>query len=194
MSRQKGKVVPLFNRSETSQQALDRLFSEHGAALRSFLRVRMGAEDDLEDVVQEVFIRLAKIAGLAQRLPADGDNNRSFIFAIANNLVVDLERHKQVRHKYAERQQAQAREEDERFDITPESIALASEELERIKQVIMELEPNWRDAFILNRFQYKSYREIAAEMNVTIKQVENYMKNALLRLRRAAVDLSGAEP
>ncbi len=189
----KGKIVPLFDQDETRQQALDRLFNEHGDALRRFLRVRMGRDSDLEDIVQEVFIRLARLDDLSRRMPAGSASNRSFIFAVANNLTVDLERHRRVRYQYQEQQQAKINEEDEQFDITPESIALASEELQQIKEVIINLDPNWRDAFILNRFQYKSYREIAAEMGVTVKQVENYMKNALLRLREAALDMKGEE-
>ena len=190
MSRQVSKVVNLRGRpQETRRQVLERLFREHGSALRAFLTVRMGGSADLEDVVQEVFVRLSRMDNLQERLPAGNDSNRSFIFAVANNLVLDLERSRQVRRRYVEAEQVHAGEDDAVYDATPESVALAGQELEQIKELIMNLKPAWRTAFVLSRFRHKSYREVAAEMGVSVKQVEWFMKCALARLQKAAADI-----
>ncbi len=95
---------------ETREQVLERLFNEHESHLRAFLKARMGSSDDLEDILQDVFIRVAKMENLQERLPVSGDSNRSFLFAVANNLVVDMERQRQVRRKYIQQHKAQVDE------------------------------------------------------------------------------------
>ena len=186
--------MELYDRQcETREQALERLFGEHHTALRAFLRMRFGVRDEMEDIVQEVFIRLARLDNLPQRMPAGDRSNRSYIFAVANNLIVDMERSKARQRNYLEKFQAHGREEDEVLDDTPESITLAVEELEQFKKVILGLKPTWREAFILNRFKHKSYSETAIEMGVTVKQVERFIKNALVRVRKAAIEITGED-
>ncbi|WIO73981.1 RNA polymerase sigma factor [Porticoccaceae bacterium LTM1] len=179
-------------RQETREQVLERLFREHASDVRAFLRMRMGADDELEDVLQEVFIRVANMDNLREKLAPGREDNRSYLFTVANNLTVDLERYKSVRRNYAERlaleQHGKANE------ATPEIIALNKQELARVKDVIMELKPNWRQAFVLSRFKYLSYPQIASEMGVSVKQVEKYMKQALMRIRDVAGSPSGAKP
>lgn len=180
-------------RPESQEQVLERLFSEHGGALRGFLRMRLGVGEELDDVVQEVFTRLARLDNLADRLPIGGNSNRSFIFAVANNLIVDMERRKVHQRRYTESQQSQKREEDDHCLASPESIALAHDEIARLKRVILTLKPTWRDAFILTRIKCLSYREAAQRMNVTVKQVERFLKSALIQIRKAAIGATGEE-
>ncbi|MDM3869750.1 RNA polymerase sigma factor [Porticoccus sp. W117] len=187
-------IVDFANRrAESQEQVLDRLFREHGGALRGFLRARLGVGEDLEDVVQEVFIRLARLDDLASRLPINGSSNRSFIYTVANNLVVDMERRKAHQRRYAETQKSQKQDEDSHCLATPESIALAHDELEQLKRVILGLKPTWRDAFILTRIQSLSYKEAAQRMNVTVKQVERFLKSALIQVRKASIGVSDGE-
>ena len=193
MPETKSNVVDLpGRRQETREQVLERLFKEHRAALCAFLRVRMDRDAEMDDVVQEVFIRLARMKDLPERLSQGRESNRSFIIAIANNLVLDLEKSRRVRHRYADKVQAQAHDDDRVQSGTPETIAAARQELKRLRDVIMNLNPNWRKAFILNRFKHMSYREISVEMGVSVKQIDKFMKNALIQIRRAVSETKGA--
>lgn len=186
----KDNVVRLTDRRrETREQVLERLFNEHGSALRGFLRVRLDVGSDVEDIVQEVFIKLAKLDGLQDRLQPGRMQNRSFLFAITSNLVVDLERKKRVRRRYAEEQQARAKEELPVNNASPEAITLAKKELEQVKSVLLEMRPCWREAFILNRFRHRSYREVAVDMDISVKTVEKYIKKALIQIRAVVLDM-----
>ena len=171
---------------ETRDQVLERLFREHGPALRGFLRVRIGAHADLDDVIQELFLKLAGMKDLYRRIGPQSGSNRAFLFTAANNLMVDMERRGTTRHHYTNEYQKQvtgnARED------TPEAMAQVAEELDIIRRAIIDLRPNWRRAFVLNRFEHKSYRQIAAEMGVSVKQIEKFMSNALARIRAAVRD------
>ncbi len=184
MAKHNEKVVNFTGwRRETKSEILERMFKEHGGALRSFLRARIGSGVDIDDVVQEVFLRLAKMDDLFDSLSPCSGSNRSFILTAANNMVVDMERRKAVRKKYNADHSDQ--EKQRVTEITPEKIAEESEQLEMINRVIMDMRPNWRRVLILNRLENKSYRQLAGEMGVSVKQIEKYMSRALATIRDA---------
>ena len=139
-----------------------------------------------EDIVQEVFIRLSRIKDLKERFPPGKRSNVSYLFSIAHNLIIDRERSKKVKRAHLEQYRNEKMDSEETVSL--ETVVLAQEDLQRIKIVIMNLKPNWRKAFILNRFKFKTYREISIEMNVSVKQIEKYMKSALIKIREAAID------
>ncbi len=193
MAEKNSNVVDLHGQpSETREQALERLFKRHRGALRGFLSVRLGVREELDDVVQDVYARLARMEDLLKKLPPDNQSARSFIFAVANRLVLDIERRKSVRQKYYSEQIIEAREREPDGDLSPEVIVLAREDLVLVRQAISSLKPGWRRAFILNRFGGKSYPEIAAEMDISLKTVEKYISKALLQIRSAIEEAKGA--
>lgn len=164
-------------------QLLIRLYEEYGVPLQRFLRCHGVRREDLEDISQEVFTRLLEFDDLETRMASRSGSNIAFIFTMANNLLVDAFRRKKVRqaHELEERELSV----DRNYEVTPERNVAASRELETIKKVIMAMRPTWRKAFILSRFKNMSYREISVSMDVSIRQVENYISQALSRLRKA---------
>lgn len=190
---QQDNIVRLADkRRESKEQVLERLFREHGSALRGFLRVSLQVGSEMEDIVQEVFAKLAKLDDLQERLPEGKSSNRAFLFTMANNLVVDMERRKRVRRQYAMEQSSDAVEQS-RPDDSPEAITLAEQELAVVKEVLKQMRPCWREAFILNRFRYRSYSQIAIDMNISVKTVEKYIKKALMQIRKAVLEIKGVE-
>ncbi|WIO74704.1 sigma-70 family RNA polymerase sigma factor [Porticoccaceae bacterium LTM1] len=194
MVKKQDNVVDLQGRPlETREQALERLFHEHRSAVSAFLTVRLRvSREELDDVVQEVFARLARMEDLLEKLPPDNESARSYLFAAANRLVVDMERRRVVRMRYQQQLEQQVRAEKPAAD-SPESLVLAREDLEVVKAVLAGLKPLWRQAFILSRFKQKSYQEIADRMGVSIKTVEKYICMALSQLRKALMEGRGEE-
>ena len=183
MALGKGKVIDLKGRLDDRREVLERLFHEDGRILRGYLFKRLRDESEVEDLVQEVFAKLARLPDLEKRLSAGG-KNRNFIITVANNLIVDKERRRATRHHYRAEQQHQA--DQLVYELSPEVEVVANEELSRVKAAIMELKPTWRKAFSMSRFHYMSYKEISEEMGVGVKQVEKYITNALVQLRKVA--------
>ncbi|WIO74926.1 sigma-70 family RNA polymerase sigma factor [Porticoccaceae bacterium LTM1] len=189
MVRKKNNVVDFNGRQRMNKaQVLEQLFREHSTSLRVFLRGIMKGDQDVEDIVQEMFVKLSDIDDILTRLPSDKKRCRSYLFATANNMVVDIERSKLVRRRYCEQEISHATEEDQKDGVGPEEIAMSHQELERVKSEILKLKPRWRKAFILSRFKHLTYKQIANEMGVSVKQVEQYMKEALIRVRDAAIE------
>lgn len=180
----KNNVIDLTRRKHSNrQQLIERLFNEHGDALCLFFRGRLVPADEIEDMVQELFSRLIGVSGLESKMSASTGSNRAFLLTMANNMLVDIQRRQAVRRDY--HMQQQNVEANKVNEITPEVIVAAHRDLDAVKSVIMGLRPTWRKAFVLNRFKMMSYREIAEHMDVTVKQVESYIAQAMSRLRKA---------
>ena len=177
--------VPLREvRRETRDQALDRLFEEHASGLRAFVAARVVGNLDVEDIVQDVYARLARMEALAEKLPPGNRGTRAFLLTMANRLVIDRERHLGVRRQHRE----QVRLLQDRDDApSPERIVLARDDLDAVARAIEGMKPRWRRAFVLNRFNYMSYRDVARTMNVSPKTVEKYIGKALLHLRSSVL-------
>ena len=123
---------------ETRQQALDRLYDEHAGALRRFITVRVAGNLDVEDLVQEVYARLARMDAVPERLPAGRRSTRAFLLTVANRLVIDRERHRGVRREHDERLRLLQDQDDTGFP-SPESIMLVRDDLDAVASAIEEL-------------------------------------------------------
>jgi RNA polymerase sigma-70 factor (ECF subfamily) len=76
----------------------ERLYDEHAQALFAFLLNFTRDEEDTRDVLQEVFIKLARQPDLL--VPARDE--RAFLMRIAHNAAIDLMRRHGARHKHHE--------------------------------------------------------------------------------------------
>ncbi len=78
---------------------LERVYDAHASALFAFLLNLTRSESDTRDLLQEVYIRLARrpewLAGV--------ENERHFLLRLAHNLVVDLARRRTARERRQER-------------------------------------------------------------------------------------------
>lgn len=175
--------------SQANRQLLEFLFTEHAEALRNFLLGRMNRQEDPDDVIQEIFSRLAGRDDLKQRVTGDSRNIRAFLFTCANNYVVDLERRNILFRRY--KQVSMLRDQEMVVTASPESIASSREVLESIKQSISSLPAPWRRAFILSRFEYLTYEQIAQRMQISKKTVEKYITRALVQLREVTAQTHG---
>ena len=182
--RRKGNVIDLASRERPGRRRLvEQLFAEHANGLRVFLKGRLVAPDEIDDLVQDLFARLMQVERLEEKMSSSSGSNRSYLLTMANNMVVDRQRKARIRRNYAARQKGlDSGQVDER---TPEEIVAAQMELEAMRAVILAMRPRWRRAFVLHRFRNMSYEDIALHMGITVKQVENCIAQAMKRIRKA---------
>ena len=181
-TREASNVVN-FRRKGGASDALRRIALEHEPALRRFVGARLSAHAhhaDQEDVVQETFLRVARQEGVEEKLSRSLDSVRSYLFSIATNVLRDSYRKAATRQKYDDvaRQGARA------LETSAEEVVSTQEQLRFVKAAIMKLKPDCRDAFVLNRFEGLSYREVADTMNVSVSMVEKHIMHALSDIRR----------
>ena len=187
----KDNVIHLASRTSPGRkQLVGHLFARHALALRRFLRGRSVRPEEIEDVVQELFARLMDVDRLEEKMSDATGSSRSYLLTMANNLLVDRRRKRQLRESYGQaHDDIEADGTDER---SPERVIAAQLELEVIKATIMDMPLHWRVAFVLLRFRNMSYREIASHMGVQVKQVDNYIVGAMQRLRKARKKIQAA--
>lgn len=82
---------------------LERLYDQHAQALFAFLLSLTRDEQDTHDLLQEVFVKLARNPKLLD--PAR--DVRAFLLRLAHNAAIDLMRRRGTRHKYHDEFQLQ---------------------------------------------------------------------------------------
>ncbi|WIO73627.1 RNA polymerase sigma factor [Porticoccaceae bacterium LTM1] len=184
MVHKSDNVINLSSRQKQGrQQLVKQLFDEYAPMIRRFYLARLMPEDEVDDLVQELFSRLIALDGLEMKMSPETGSNLSFFLTMANNMVVDLQRKAMTRKDYVVREK---NSEAERVnEQTPEVIVSALRDLEAMKSVILRMRPAWRKAFILSRFNNMSYQDIAEYMDVTLKQVEHFISQAMAKIRKA---------
>ena len=78
------------------QMDLERVYDEHAQALFAFLLNLTRNEDDTREVLQEVFVKLAKQPELLNQ----ARDERAFLLRLAHNLAIDLIRRRSTREHY----------------------------------------------------------------------------------------------
>jgi RNA polymerase sigma factor (sigma-70 family) len=175
-------------RAERRKRLLDQIFT-HRSALHRYLRRFTGGGEDLEDLVQEAYMRVCALPhGQAV------DSPRALLFRIARNLAVDRARQR-LTHAT-----------DDVADFEP--LNVSSEEAEPDEQVdlrrrfesfcaaVDSLPPLCRRVFVLRKVYQLSHAEIAAVLGLSHSTIEKHVAKGLLRCRdrlRALGLLEGLE-
>jgi RNA polymerase sigma factor (sigma-70 family) len=159
-----------------SDPDLGALMVRFGPALRRYFgrRVRDG---DVDDLVQDVFVRLQAV----QR-SAPIDHVDRYIFTVARNVLVS--RYRSQRAQFAQLHDPV----DDALEIadrlSPERIAIGREEYDRAVKAILNLPPRARAAFQFHRFENMTYQAIAIRMGISRESVKELIHRALVRIAR----------
>jgi RNA polymerase sigma-70 factor (ECF subfamily) len=132
---------------------------------------RVGNRAEAEDLVQEVFVRIAQ-GSSAPIKSAD-----AYIFQIAANLLRDRARREKVRTSY--REQAQLADETPIDLLDPYRISVAREELAVLAAGIAKLPEKTRRIFTLYRIENIDKGTIAESFSLSVRTVEIHIQRAL---------------
>lgn len=164
-----------------NNDVLQRVMRDHDPAIRRFLRARLANHPDYEDLVQDIYLKLARQQGLGEKLSMGEAQTRSYLFSIATNLIRDRYRQKSIRKEVPLSLAVEERYANQAP--SPEEILVSRENLAAIRRTILKLPAKCRRAFVLSRFRDLSYREIAHEMNISVSMVEKHIMRALAAMR-----------
>lgn len=156
--------------------AFEQVFAAYYEKLYFFLIKKTRSSYIAEEIVQETFTRLWKYrSSLDEQLSLS-----SQIFRIARTALIDLYR-REAKHEKIQLSNS---------DSKPESIEPVStrELTELIGRAIQKLPPIRRKIFTMSRIDGFSYREIAAQLSISQKTVENHISHALRQLREFMID------
>jgi RNA polymerase sigma-19 factor, ECF subfamily len=160
-----------------AQAFVESQFREHSAALEGFVRSRIRDPDLARDIVNDVFVRVLRLPE-PMRIAV---NPRAFLFTTAVNLIKDARRRAAVRARSAEQAADFA---GAVRPVQPDDALESAETMRRLGAAFATLDQRRRRAFVMSRIENRSYGDIARELDVSLRTVERYIGEVLVRLRQ----------
>ena len=160
---------------ERRQRLLDQIFG-HRAALQKYLRKFTSGAEDVEDLVQEAYVRVC-----AMPAGTEVDSPRALLFRIARNLAVDRARQRFTRatDDVADFEplnvSSTGAEPDEQVDL--------SRRFESFCAAVDSLPPLCRRVFVLRKVYQLSHDEIAQVLGLSHSTIEKHVAKGLVRCR-----------
>lgn len=132
--------------------------------------------EDSEDIVQQIFVELLEKA-IAGSLEVR--DMRGYLYTVVRNRAV----------KYAKKNQEKVSVESAMYLTDEKSLSISVEEEALVWDWIDALPTERRNIFLMAKQQGMKYREIAIQLNISIKTVEGQMGKALKTLRDKAIKI-----
>lgn len=152
------------------------LFNEYHRKVYLYVLSKTNSQYIAEETTQITFI---KLWNYRQQLN-ESEQVGKLIFHIARATCIDLFR------KDAVRERVLKLEKPAEADTWQISDTVEVNELQqRIKHVVGNMPPVRRKVFELSRYEFKSYKEIAEQLSLSVKTVENHMALAIKYLRKS---------
>jgi RNA polymerase sigma-70 factor (ECF subfamily) len=159
-------------------KSLEQLFARHSRGLQAFFRRRIRARSEVDDLTQEVYLRMLRISE-AEVI----HNPEAYLYTVASHLVQE--------HALGEKRRASM------ADVTdPAVLSMLGEfsrldyetdrdlRVRRLSEVLRQLPPNCHAAVVMAYRHEMPYEEIAAQLGVSVSMVKKYVKQALAHCRK----------
>jgi RNA polymerase sigma-70 factor (ECF subfamily) len=154
----------------TLRSAVNDLYCEHHGWLHGWLRKRLGNGFDAADLAQDTFVRVIKArSALEIREP------RPYLSRIAKGLLIDLFRRRSLEQAYLEALAALP----EAVHPSLEEQAILLQALVEIDRLLQGLGAKVKQVFLLSQFDGLTYPQIAEQLNISVRSVNNYMAKAM---------------
>jgi RNA polymerase sigma factor (sigma-70 family) len=145
------------------------------AVLKQFLQHNWHNKADVDDLLQEVYVRVCESARRQIPEPA-----KPFVFTVARNLLIDRVRRERIIPIEAVSDLDAL--EIEKDEPGPERSVIARDELRRLQAALDRLPPRWHEAIVLKQVDGLSRREIAQRMGIAEETVKQYVADGLRNL------------
>jgi RNA polymerase sigma factor (sigma-70 family) len=165
--------------------AISATVEREGPRLRRFLRRRVPAWLDVEDVLQDAFLELVVASRLADPIERAG----AWLFRVARNRVIDLLRRKRTAGLAEVSGLPRDAEESRIEDLLPSPEAgpevayVRGLLFEELADALEELPPDQREVFLAHEVRGESFREISRRTGINVNTLLSRKRNAVLYLR-----------
>jgi RNA polymerase sigma-70 factor (ECF subfamily) len=167
--------VTITTLKEGSVEAINLCFDLYYAALCSTANYYVKQPTLAEEIVQGVFVDLwIHRDSIPTQLTVKG-----YLMTSVKHDCLDYLKHKKIEERYIDHFK------DEMLDSYEDIFNdLVNKDLQKaLNNAINKLPTQCREIFLMSRFKYMSYKEIAATLSLSIKTVENQMGKALKIVR-----------
>ena len=154
------------------EHIFSKLYNTYAQPLANHLYYKYGEILNPRDTAQEAFIKLWENCKKVDIAKA-----KSYLYTIANNMMLNHAKHHKVVLKYQKIQPKDYTNE------SPEFLLQKEEFLKNYQTVLGRLTEEQRVAFLLNKAEGKKHQEIADELGITKKVVEYRIYSALKKIK-----------
>jgi len=173
------RLMQLVSGGDT--KAFEGLIERHQSLVAGTVARMLGSNSDVEDIAQQVFIRVWKSA----RRYVPRAKFTTWLLKITRNLVFN-ELRRSKRHAFVPLQSEPGAEEfplkDEK-NPAPDASLLETELQQAIEDAIMQLPESQRMALILRRYEQLSYEQIAEILDLSVPAIKSVLFRARTELR-----------
>ena len=173
------RLMRLVAGGDTS--AFEEVIERHQALVAGTAARMLGSNSDVEDIAQQVFIRVWKSA----RRYVPRAKFTTWLLKITRNLVFNELRRAKRRAQIPLQSDPGAEEiqlKDE-TNLAPDASLLENELRQAIEEAIMQLPESQRMALVLRRYEQLSYEEIAGVLDLSVPAVKSVLFRARTELR-----------
>jgi RNA polymerase sigma-70 factor, ECF subfamily len=160
--------------------AFEMIFKTYYQPLCNYAYSFVHDRDEAEEIVQATFLSVWE--------KKDNLNIHTgvkpYLYAMVRNAALNVLKHEKIKQQHATVELAVAERSAESVTRT----VMASELEERIYRALNKLPEQCRLVFKLSRFEELKYAEIAEQLNISVKTVENQMGKALKIMREQLKD------
>ena len=166
---------------QDGRSSLIALYLERRTDLVRFFTVRLRSAAAAEDLVQDIFVRLA---GLEPG--ADIQNPTAYLYRLGSNLMLDkLRGERRTAHRdgaWLESQTMRLGLHEVSAEPSAEAAVAARQRLAQLAEALTELSPQTQRVFRMHKFEGMSHPEVAAALGISRSAVEKHMMAALKHL------------
>jgi len=185
---EKMKVITNFNTEEIirrlkrdDKSAMDELFQYYYPRLYHFSRSILKIENEIDDILQDVFVKI----WLNRHKISNAETFNSYIFTITKNEVLNFLRSKMRDQNFKDELLLRSVAEE----YQSQNLVEFNEIKAGIDKIVAGLPEKRQQVFILSRTEGLSNKEIAQQMNISEKTVEDHITHAIKHLKRAMKDM-----
>jgi RNA polymerase sigma-70 factor, Bacteroides expansion family 1 len=163
------------------ERAFQSLFRKYYSAMCHFANQFLSDSEVAEEIVQEMFVKIWE-----KRTALNIETSvKHYLFRSVRNHCLNQIQHEKIKKQYANKVLETASRE-----FNPDDYFLEVDLIKRIEKSIEALPPKRREIFRLSREQGMKYKEIADELDISVKTVEAQMGLALKHLREDLKDFA----
>ena len=173
------RLMQLVGQGDTT--AFEELVEKHQALVAGTVARMLGSNSDVEDIAQQVFIRVWKSA----RRYVPREKFTTWLLKITRNLVFNELRRTKRRAQVPLQPEGTGEDPTLKDDmiLAPDASLLETELQRTIEEAILQLPEAQRMALVLRRYEQLSYEQIAEVLDLSVPAVKSVLFRARAELR-----------
>lgn len=163
-----GKVIERFRKGDV--EAFRMIYEAHSKSLYRFAFSYLKDSFEAEEIIQDVFLKVWE-----KREEVDNEKSfTSYLYRITVNKIFNELKHRVVKKKY----EVYALKLDPESNHTPESSIQYKELNTKVEHLLTQLHEQQRRIFVMSRWKGLSNAEIAQDLSLSVRTVENQIYRA----------------